>query len=156
MTTLGKWWLVLFFGLFVVVGIFAIGATINEYQQYLELRDTGQEARGRFIEKRFSTSTDDNGNTSYTYYVTFRFNIGEEGYNVEEQVDKSVYDTADNGEPLFVTYAADNPTNATIEPVGLGDTIAVGIFAGIWNCIVWVIIAAFAFSFGIIRWPFRR
>jgi len=132
--------LILFFIPFVLVGVFSIGYTVYEYQQDGELRDTGQETRGRFVEKRFTTATDDDGNTSYSYYVTFTFTLREgnteQVYNIEESVAESIYNSADNGEPLNVTYAEENPANATIEPVGLGDTIATGLFSLFWNGIL--------------------
>lgn len=141
--------LILFFIPFVLVGVFSIGNTVYEYQRYVELRDTGQETRGRFVDKRFTTSTDDDGNTSYSYYVTFTFTLregnSEQVYNIEESVAEGVYNSADNGEPLKVTYAEEDPTNATIEPVGLGDTIAIAIFSLCWNGILLFIGGIFFF-----------
>lgn len=145
---------VLFILPFILVGIGTLYLTYNEYQEYVELRDSGVETRGRFVDKRISTSTDDDGDVSYSYYVIFYFNIGEQGYDIEEQVDEQFYDRADNGEPLKVIYAPDNPRNATIEPVGLGDTMAIGIFAAVWNGIMCIVGMVFAGALGLIKLPF--
>lgn len=120
-------------GFFVGMGGWLGYRAIDEVYTYVTLQREGVETRGRFVEKRFTTSTDDNGNTSYTYYVTFRFNVGEESYVVEDRVRERTYDTADNGEPLNVLYAQSNPNIARIETLRWQRLIEPVILCLCWN-----------------------
>lgn len=122
---------------FVLGGILLLSFGIQEYLNYRTLRDTGVETRGRFIDRRIQYGTDSDGNQTIDYYVTFRFLIGEDGYNVEEEVSERTYETAANGEPLNVIYAPDNPQLATIEPLSPIDSFVLIGFGLCWNIVIW-------------------
>lgn len=72
-------------------------------------------ADGEIVERNVRRRSDDEGNISYTYWVTFRFDSTEGPVALRARVDKPQYDRLEGGQTVQVRYALDNPRLALIE-----------------------------------------
>jgi len=73
-------------------------------------------ADGEIVERNVRSRSDDEGNISYTYWATFRFDTTEGPVVLRGQVDKPQYDRLEGVQTIQVRYATmDNPRQALIE-----------------------------------------
>jgi hypothetical protein len=68
---------------------------------------TNAEVLGRYTEEY--DAGDNYGGVSVSYYIDIRFNAGEKQYVIKARVDKDIYEKAERGNLLQVTYAISDP-----------------------------------------------
>ncbi|NJL93660.1 MAG: DUF3592 domain-containing protein [Anaerolineae bacterium] len=106
----------LFLGLVVfIVGLLGTLLAVVSWRNIAELSRTGLEVQAEVIDSRISTSTDSDGNTSTTTYLTYRFRAQDEQfYNREQSVERTTYNSHPIGSSITVEYAASNPDNSSV------------------------------------------
>lgn len=99
-------WSALVFGavLLVLTFISAVNLAIAD-----RMDTEGRFASAGVVAKRITQSTDSDGDTTYSYYVTFRFKTPEGGHEVERNVGRAYYYDAEIGDERIIRYLQSEP-----------------------------------------------
>jgi hypothetical protein len=129
----------IFFIPFLLIGAAFLVYGVTNLFQWQQLNSEGVTTRGKFIDRRISTDSDDDR----TYYATFQFEAGGDTYVVEQDVDADTYNRAELGAIIDVQYLPYDPQQARVAGT---DTTPEGafilLFGLCWNGIVWLIALA--------------
>ncbi len=129
----------LFFIPFLLVGFLFLAFGIKSLYEWQQLTTEGVTTRGKFIDRRISTDSDNDT----TYSVTFQFGLDNHTYIVEQSVDSGTYSRAETGTVVDVVYVPDNPELARIAgtETSPGDAFVL-VFSLCWNGFVWLVVLA--------------
>ena len=72
-------------------------------------------ADGEIVDRTVKRRVDSEGSVSYTYWLTFRFDSTEGPVSLKARVDKECYERFNEGDPVAVRYARENPRLALLE-----------------------------------------
>lgn len=126
----------LYLNAWIVVGILVtlllVYAGTEQWRRVQLLHNNSAQARGTYVKRHIST-----GENSETYYVTARYRVNDDLIERSFQVSERYYNQADNGEPLRVIYAIDNPHIAALEAPVLWNLYIVTGFYGVVNITFW-------------------
>jgi hypothetical protein len=122
--------LTLIIPLSVIVGIFLIALTVTEWQNWSMLRDSGVRTQGIIADRRIDTSGDGTSyHIQYTYQHIPPYSDGAPHTFIHErQVSRSFYEHVEQGMPIDVVYAPDDPTISTLD-VGLSPPWQITLFS---------------------------
>jgi hypothetical protein len=95
----------IFIGLSLIVGAVKSRRAMNEFEK--TTTSTGATVLDRYIEE--NSGVPGYGGDSTIYYVVVRFDAVEKPYFINAMVNKRLYEKADRGKILNVTYANSNP-----------------------------------------------
>jgi len=98
-----------FFGLFYIfIGSWIIVASVKSRKAMNEF-EKGTTSTGATVIDRYTEADRDYSGYSISYYVVVRFDAVEKQYFIKEMVSKKLYEKAEQGKILSVTYANSNP-----------------------------------------------
>ena len=104
---------------FIYAGLHTAGLDLWEWLLALVHRRTWQgvqvTADGEILNRNVKEHTDSYGKTTYTYWLTFRFDTAEGPVTLKARVEKWRYDRLSNGDPIQVRYALEDPRLALFE-----------------------------------------
>jgi hypothetical protein len=104
---------------FIYAGLYAAGLDPREWVLALINRRTWQRlqvtAEGEILDRTVREHRDSEGDTTYTYWVTFRFDTAEGPVTLQGLVDKGYYERLRKGDSIMVRYALENPRLALLE-----------------------------------------
>lgn len=100
-------WAALIFGAILVLLTF-VSATQLAIADRLDV--DGRFTSATVLSKRIVESTDSDGDTTYDYYVTFRFKTAQGGHEIQNSVSRSYYFGVAEGEPVTIRYLRSDPT----------------------------------------------
>lgn len=104
---------------FVYAGLYASGLDLREWVLALIHRNTWQglqvRADGEILDRTIKEHRDSYGGVTYTYWLTFRFDSTEGPVTLRARVDKGYYERFNEGDPVAVRYALDDPRLALLE-----------------------------------------
>lgn len=105
--------------IFIYAGLYAAGLDLREWVLALINRRAWQSlqvtAGGEILDRTVKEHRDSYGDTTYTYWVTFRFDTAEGPVTLKGLVDKGYYDRVSKGASINVRYALENPRLALLE-----------------------------------------
>jgi hypothetical protein len=118
----------LFMPMLVLLGISAAVFAVRESYSFVLLTTQRAETVGTYESRR--TYADEG---SFTYYVSYRYDVDGVTYLAEESVAGALYDSAPNGEPLRVYYAVGDPQVSSLGVPEIWLPLFLTAFAIFWN-----------------------
>lgn len=118
---------------FVAAGLVVIFFAVREWNRYQILSTTGVTTRGEYTGSRI-----DNDDDGTTYYLSYRFETGEQVYIDEHSVSYDLYRSGEKGAPVDILYAPSDPSISRIAGTNtLTTPLFLTIFSILWNLISW-------------------
>lgn len=121
------------------IGLFILVFGINDLVQWQQLNTDGVTTRGKFIDRRIYTDSDDDD----TYYATFQFEANRQTYVVEQDVDTGIYNNAEVGALVDVLYLPSDPQQARVMGTdSTPDSLFIVLFSLFWSGILGLVVLA--------------
>jgi hypothetical protein len=124
--------IVIFLSVFFFAGLFLITMVMREWYSYVLLQSQGVSVVGQFVSKEWDSDSDGD-----TFYVTYSYVVADRTYTNTESISRDQYASADNGEPLLLTYAAGDPTVSIIGKPDASMPLFMTLFMIFWCGLTW-------------------